>query len=191
VLLLLLRKSLLHKKEAEQPYLDLDPLAAGLDQLAEGGGGRRREGGGRAEEGAEEGADDAAKRHLIPNRPCSTEGSAAPGAAAAGGDGSPKGTSGCAPPPPSLRTTGYAQGRDAAAGAEERRADAQDARSEGARELLLHSAAQGRAWADGDFDADHGFGLDGVGRSAQGPIRAGRAASEGWGRRLRARPCCA
>jgi hypothetical protein len=30
----------------------------------------------------------------------------------------------------------------------------------------LHSAAQTRARADGDFDADHGFGLDGVGRSA-------------------------
>jgi hypothetical protein len=30
----------------------------------------------------------------------------------------------------------------------------------------VHSAAQARAWADGDFDADHGFGLDGVGRSA-------------------------
>jgi hypothetical protein len=26
----------------------------------------------------------------------------------------------------------------------------------------LHSAAQARAWADGDFDADHGLGLDGV-----------------------------
>jgi hypothetical protein len=30
----------------------------------------------------------------------------------------------------------------------------------------LHSAAQVRAWADGDFDADHGFAFDGVGRSA-------------------------
>jgi hypothetical protein len=31
----------------------------------------------------------------------------------------------------------------------------------------FHSAAQGRAWADGDcFDADHGLGPDGVGRSA-------------------------
>jgi hypothetical protein len=30
----------------------------------------------------------------------------------------------------------------------------------------FHSAAQARAWADGDFDADHGFGLGGVGRSA-------------------------
>jgi hypothetical protein len=47
-------------------------------------------------------------------------------------------------------------GWDAAA---ERR-DAQD---------KLHSAAQGRAWADGDFDADHGLGLDGVGRSALEP----------------------
>ena len=24
---------------------------------------------------------------------------------------------------------------------------------------LVHSAAQARAWADGDFDADHGLGL--------------------------------
>jgi hypothetical protein len=38
--------------------------------------------------------------------------------------------------------------------AEERR-DAQDE---------FHRAAQARAWADGDFDAGHGFGLDGVGR---------------------------
>jgi hypothetical protein len=30
----------------------------------------------------------------------------------------------------------------------------------------FHSAAQARAWADSDFDADHGFGPDGVGRSA-------------------------
>jgi hypothetical protein len=31
----------------------------------------------------------------------------------------------------------------------------------------FHSAgAQARAWADGDFDADHGFDFDGVGRSA-------------------------
>jgi hypothetical protein len=27
-----------------------------------------------------------------------------------------------------------------------------------------HSAAQARAWADGDFDADHGFASDGKGR---------------------------
>jgi hypothetical protein len=44
-------------------------------------------------------------------------------------------------------------GRDAAA---ERR-DAQDE---------LHSAAQARAWADGDFDADHGLAFDGAGRPA-------------------------
>jgi hypothetical protein len=50
-------------------------------------------------------------------------------------------------PPPALR------GWDAAA---ERR-DAQDE---------FHSAAQARAWADGDFDADRGFAFDGVGRPA-------------------------
>ena len=32
----------------------------------------------------------------------------------------------------------------------------------------FHSAAQARAWADGDFDADHGFAFDGVGRPAHG-----------------------
>jgi hypothetical protein len=31
----------------------------------------------------------------------------------------------------------------------------------------LHSAAQARAWADGDFDADHGLAFDGVGRPAR------------------------
>jgi hypothetical protein len=30
----------------------------------------------------------------------------------------------------------------------------------------FHSAAQARAWADGDFDADHGFAFDGVGHPA-------------------------
>jgi hypothetical protein len=30
----------------------------------------------------------------------------------------------------------------------------------------FHSTAQARAWADGDFDADHGFAFDGVGRPA-------------------------
>jgi hypothetical protein len=30
----------------------------------------------------------------------------------------------------------------------------------------FHSAAQARAWADGDFDADFGFASDGVGRPA-------------------------
>jgi hypothetical protein len=49
-------------------------------------------------------------------------------------------------------TTHY-RGWDAAA---ERR-DAQDE---------FHSAAQARAWADGDFDADHGCAFDGVGRPA-------------------------
>jgi hypothetical protein len=47
-----------------------------------------------------------------------------------------------------------ASGWDAAA---EARRDAQDE---------FHSAAQARAWADGDFDADHGFAFDGVGRPA-------------------------
>jgi hypothetical protein len=30
----------------------------------------------------------------------------------------------------------------------------------------FHSAAQARAWAGGDFDADHGLAFDGVGRPA-------------------------
>jgi hypothetical protein len=30
----------------------------------------------------------------------------------------------------------------------------------------FHSAAQARAWADRDFEADHGFAFDGVGRPA-------------------------
>jgi hypothetical protein len=51
----------------------------------------------------------------------------------------------------------------------------------------LHSAAQARAWADGDFDADHGFAFDGAGRARR--IRAGRAAPSGWRRRMCARPC--
>jgi hypothetical protein len=56
---------------------------------------------------AEEGTDEAAKRYLVPHpQPRSSEGSAAPAAAAAGGGDSPKGTGGCAPSPPSLRTTG-------------------------------------------------------------------------------------
>jgi hypothetical protein len=42
-------------------------------------------------------------------------------------------------------------------GAAAERRDAQDE---------FHSAAQARAWADGDFDADHGFAFDGVGRPA-------------------------
>jgi hypothetical protein len=56
-----------------------------------------------------------------------------------------------------LTTKHYAlPGWDAAA---ERR-DAQDE---------LHSAAQARAWADGDFDADHGFAFDSAPRSLRGP----------------------
>jgi hypothetical protein len=34
------------------------------------------------------------------------------------------------------------------------------------RSEKLHSAAQARAWADGDFDADHGLAFDGVARPA-------------------------
>jgi hypothetical protein len=45
------------------------------------------------------------------------------------------------------------EGRDAAA-------EMRDAQDE------FHSAAQARAWADGDFDADRGFAFDGVGRPA-------------------------
>jgi hypothetical protein len=52
----------------------------------------------------------------------------------------------------------------------------------------FHSAAQARAWADGDFDADHGFLLSTA--WATRLIRAGRAARSGWRRRLCARPCC-
>jgi hypothetical protein len=105
-----------------------------LDQLAEGG------------------ADEAAKRHLTPNRVVA------------------KGvqlrllrqrvviTAQKAQADVLLHRLHYAlPGWDAAA--EERRA-ASDAQDE------LHSAAQARAWADGDFDADHGFVSDGVGRPA-------------------------
>jgi hypothetical protein len=86
-------------------------------------------------------------------QPRSSEGSAAPAAAAAGGDDSPKGTGQA---DVLLHRLHYAlPGWDAAA---ERR-DAQDE---------LHSAAQARAWADGDFDANHGLAFDGacVGRPA-------------------------
>jgi hypothetical protein len=55
---------------------------------------------------AEEGADEAAKRHLIPNRVVAKGVQLRADAAAAGGDDSPKGTGGCAPTPPALRTTG-------------------------------------------------------------------------------------
>jgi hypothetical protein len=81
-------------------------------------------------------------------QPHSSEGSAAPAAAAAGGDVSPK-VFQKAQADVLLHCLHYAlPGWDAAA---ERR----DA-----------SEAQVRASADGDFDADHGLGLDGVGRSA-------------------------
>jgi hypothetical protein len=61
----------------------------------------------------------------------------------------------------------------------EERRDAQDE---------LHSAAQARAWADGDFDADRGFAF--ATAWAARLIRAGRAASEGGRRKMNARPCC-
>ena len=97
---------------------------------------------------AEEGADEAAKRYLIPNRVVA------------------KGvqlrllrqrvvmTAQKAQADVLLHRLHYAlPGWDAAA---ERR----DAQGE------FRSAAQARAWADGDFDADHGFAFDGVGRPA-------------------------
>jgi hypothetical protein len=55
---------------------------------------------------AEVGADEAAKRYLIPNRVVAKGVQLRVLRAAAGGDDSPKGTGGCAPTPPSLRTTG-------------------------------------------------------------------------------------
>jgi hypothetical protein len=42
--------------------------------------------------------------------------------------------------------------------------DAAAERRECARRAPQRSPGKG-VWADGDFDADHGFGLDGVGRS--------------------------
>jgi hypothetical protein len=97
---------------------------------------------------AEEGADEAANRYLIPNRVVA------------------KGvqlrllrqrvamTAQKAQADVLLHRLHYAlPGWDAAA----QRRDAQDE---------LPSAAQARAWADGDFDADPGFAFDGVGRPA-------------------------
>jgi hypothetical protein len=76
----------------------------------------------------------------------------------------PKGAGGCVPPPPSRRTTGVGR----------RGGEVRCARQ------VPHSAAQVRAWAGGGFDADHGFGLDGAGRSdhqsrARGPRGVGAA----------------
>ena len=98
---------------------------------------------------AEEGADEAAKRYLIPNRVVAKgvqlrllRQRVVPVAAQK------------AQANVLLHRLHYAlPGWDAAA---ERR-DAQDE---------FHSAAHARAWADGDFDADHGFAFDGVGRTA-------------------------
>jgi hypothetical protein len=59
-----------------------------------------------------------------------------------------------------LRTATHYRGGTHACAAAERCEHAQDE---------FNSAAQARAWADGDFDADHDLGLcslDGVGRSA-------------------------
>jgi hypothetical protein len=44
----------------------------------------------------------------------------------------------------------------------------------------LHSAAQARAWADGDFDADHGFAFDGV-RGPPGALEPGARPHRGGG----------
>jgi hypothetical protein len=46
-----------------------------------------------------------------------------------------------------------------------------------------------RAWANGDFDADHGLGLWASTEWAVRPIRAGRAAPAGRRRRLPCAPC--
>jgi hypothetical protein len=46
----------------------------------------------------------------------------------------------------------------------------------------LHSAAQARAWADGDFDADHGCAFDGVGRQQPpGSLEPGARPNRGGG----------
>jgi hypothetical protein len=136
--------------------------------------GRRRQGGGGAEGRGRRRTtnpnDEAAKRHLVPNpnpnrQPRSSEGSAAPAAAAAapaGGDGRPKGTgrrmcSSTAFTTHCLIKTTWVGRR----GGEVRCTRRVPQRSPG---------KAGRGRADGDFDADHGLGLDGVGRSA---IRAG------------------
>ena len=92
---------------------------------------------------AEEGADEAAKRYLIPNRVGLLRQRVVMTAQKAQAD-------------VLLHRLHYAlqgQGRGAAT---ERR----DAQGD------FHSAAQARAWADGDFDADRGFAFDGVGRSS-------------------------
>jgi hypothetical protein len=55
---------------------------------------------------AEEGADEAARRYLIPNRVVAKGVQLRLLRQRVGGDDSPKGTGGCAPTPPALRTTG-------------------------------------------------------------------------------------
>jgi hypothetical protein len=62
-------------------------------------------------------------------------------------------------------------------------AESRDAQDE------LDSAAQARAWAGGDFDADRDFGLNGVGAigAGRGPTEVGRRRLT---QRLRAHPCC-
>jgi hypothetical protein len=121
---------------------------------------------------AEVGADEAAKRYLIPNRVVA------------------KGvqlrllrqrvviTAQKAQADVLLHRLHYAlPGWDAAA----ERHDAQDE---------FHCAAQARAWADGDFDADHAWLCFRSTAWAARRIRAGRAAQSGWRRRMCARPCC-
>jgi hypothetical protein len=45
----------------------------------------------------------------------------------------------------------------------------------------LHSTAQARAWADGDFDADHGFAFDFRRRGPPGALEPGARPNRGGG----------
>jgi hypothetical protein len=101
---------------------------------------------------SEEGADEAAKRYLIPNRVVAKEVQlrllrqrVVMTAQKAQADV-------CAPTPPALRTTGVGR-----RGGEARRAR---------RASSTAQPRQAGVWADGDFDADHGFAFVGVGRPA-------------------------
>jgi hypothetical protein len=114
---------------------------------------------------AEEGADEAAKRYLIPNRGVA-KGVQLRLLRQRVGDDSPKGTGGCAPTPPALRTTGVGH-----RGGEARRARRVPQRSPGKGVDAWTTALLSTAWA-------------------ARPIRAWRAAQSGWRRRMCARPCC-